>query len=114
MNNKDQVERISSYEKLMRESIEVLERFQEALQEYAAVQEPIKRLEAYYGSAEWWEDFRASEEGQLPEGLLCGVLSEDGLSNLLDDNDELLTTLGELAAGTFIPPLPEDSASPQM
>ena len=41
-------------------------------------------LETYYTSAEWKQDFEADEAGLLPDQLPRGVLSEDGLCDLLD------------------------------
>ena len=57
---------------------------------YLAAQERIAQLERYYTSPEWMDDFEASERGELPKGLHCGVLSEDGIDDLLDDNRELM------------------------
>ena len=94
----DQIERIAYHEKLLNEASAVLKMFGEALDAYIAVQGRISELDAYYASPEWKEDFEASERGELPEGLLCGVLSEDGIGDVLDDNLQLLAmsrTIGE-------------------
>lgn len=61
-----------------------------ALDNYAAVQDDIAALEQYYGSEEWKQDFAADEAGLLPADLKRGVLSEDGIWNLLSDVRELL------------------------
>ena len=45
----------------------------------------ISELEAYYTSGEWKQDFAADEAGLLPKGLKRGVLSEDGIYNLLEE-----------------------------
>ncbi|MCR5782856.1 MAG: DUF4298 domain-containing protein [Clostridia bacterium] len=45
----------------------------------------LAELEAYYTSGEWREDFEADEAGLLPPDLPRGVLSEDGIYNLLED-----------------------------
>ena len=45
----------------------------------------ISELEAYYTSDEWKQDFAADEAGLLPKGLKRGVLSEDGIYNLLEE-----------------------------
>jgi len=37
------------------------------------------------GSGQWKNDFEADEKGLLPQELKKGVLSEDGLYNLLED-----------------------------
>lgn len=54
-----------------------------------SVKEDIAALDDYYGSEEWKQDFADDEAGKLPEGLKRGVLSEDGLWNLLSDCREL-------------------------
>ena len=45
--------------------------------------EDLKVLEKYYTSADWKKDFALDEAGLLPVGLKRGVLSEDGIYNLL-------------------------------
>lgn len=45
----------------------------------------ITQLAAYYGSTRWFADLEADEKGLLPPDLRRGVLSEDGLYNLLTD-----------------------------
>ena len=47
--------------------------------------ETIKQLDKYYRSPLWKEDFAADEAGKLPSNLKRGVLSEDGLYNLLEN-----------------------------
>ncbi len=37
----------------------------------------------YYSGGEWQHDYEADEQGLLPQGLKRGVLSQDGLYNLL-------------------------------
>ena len=45
----------------------------------------LSTLEAYYTSPAWLSDFEADEAGLLPPDLKRGVLSEDGIYNLLED-----------------------------
>ena len=59
------------------------------LDKYEKVQEAIVTLSNYYSSAEWKQDFADDEAGLLPKDLKRGVLSEDGLWNLLSDWREL-------------------------
>ena len=47
------------------------------------IQEAIRILSEYYGSDEWKQDFADDEAGLLPKDLKRGVLSEDGIWNLL-------------------------------
>ncbi len=45
----------------------------EQLERMELLKEPMTRLFAYYGSEAWHED----RDGELPEGVPAGVLSED-------------------------------------
>ena len=57
-----------------------------------AVKEDIAELSKYYGSELWKLDFAADEVGNLPPDLKRGVLSEDGIWNLLSDYCEIQKT----------------------
>ena len=39
----------------------------------------------YYESGQWLKDYEADERGDLPRNLKRGVLSQDGLWNLLHE-----------------------------
>ena len=60
-----------------------------ALDNYVAARQAIQELSAYYGSEEWKQDYADDEAGRLPQDLKRGVLSEDGIWNLLTDSREL-------------------------
>jgi hypothetical protein len=45
----------------------------------------VRLLDAYYTSGEWQEDYEADEAGLLPAELKRGVLSQDGLYDLLTE-----------------------------
>ncbi len=92
----NQIERITYYENLLNEATAVLNEFGKALDAFVEVQGKIAELEKYYTSEEWKLDFMASEEGELPWSLLCGVLSEDGIDHMLEDNRELLDRAGSI------------------
>ena len=49
----------------------------------------ISELEAYYESVKWRKDFENDEAGLLPKNLKRGVLSEDGINDLLDKYKEV-------------------------
>jgi len=68
-------------------------RLSAALDDYAAVQDDLRELEAYYGSEDWKQDFAADEQGLLPSDLKRGVLSEDAIWNVLEDNSALQKAL---------------------
>ena len=49
----------------------------------------IEKLEAYYTSQQWKDDFALDEDGELPDSLKRGVLSEDGIYNVLERFNDL-------------------------
>ena len=53
------------------------------------LQRLLSELEAYYTSDAWKQDFASDEAGLLPEKLKRGVLSEDGIYNLLEEFREV-------------------------
>ena len=79
------IERITHMESLLDKSTEVIARLEQALEDFAALQPDIAELEAYYTSPQWRKDFEADEAGKLPKDLKRGVLSEDGIYDLLTD-----------------------------
>ena len=92
----EQIERIVQNEELLDEATAVLERFEEALELFGSIQQKIKELDRYYGSEEWRKDFEDDEAGQLPKDLKRGVLSEDGIYDILTKNELLLKRCREL------------------
>ena len=54
-----------------------------------SVRGDIQALSAYYEGSLWREDFEADEAGLLPQDLKRGVLSEDGVYDLLSEYDTL-------------------------
>jgi hypothetical protein len=83
------IERITHMEGLLDKSTEVIGRLEQALEDFAALQPDIAKLEAYYSSPQWRKDFEADEAGKLPKDLKRGVLSEDGVWNVLEDYKRL-------------------------
>ena len=47
--------------------------------------ELLEELLRYYEGGQWLLDYRADERGELPRDLKRGVLSEDGVWNLLTE-----------------------------
>ncbi len=68
----DRIERVEKYERL----------FDEARTSHDP--EKLAALTAYYTSGEWRADYEADERGELPPDLKRGVLSQDGLYDLLE------------------------------
>ena len=78
------IERITKMEALFDKSEEVIKRLEAALEDFAEIENDIAVLEAYYDK-DWRKDFEADEAGKLPKDLKRGVLSEDGIYDLLSD-----------------------------
>ncbi len=70
---------------LFDKSEEVVKRLEAALKDFDELEHDIVKLEAYYNSPQWRKDFEADEAGKLPKDLKRGVLSEDGIYDLLSD-----------------------------
>ena len=93
MNTKKQTERIREMEQHLDRASSAVMELSAALDKYVEAQEAIAALTEYYGSDDWKQDYADDEAGRLPKGLKCGVLSEDGIWNLLADNQELKARL---------------------
>jgi len=93
-----QTDRISSMEQLMERASSAVINFSAALDKFVEAQQAIAALNDYYGSDEWKQDFADDEAGLLPADLKRGVLSEDGIWNLLADNRELMNRMREVIA----------------
>lgn len=87
--NKQQIARIRTMEQRMNRAAAAVKRLSVALDKWESAQEDITALDEYYGSDLWRQDFADDEAGLLPADLKRGVLSEDGLWNLLVDVREL-------------------------
>ena len=79
------IERITNMESIFDKSEEVVKRLETALKDFAELEHDIAKLEAYYNSPQWRKDFEVDEAGKLPKDLKRGVLSEDGIYDLLSD-----------------------------
>lgn len=89
----EQLERISHMETILNEAETALRDLSQALESYQALKGQIAELEDYYESPQWMLDFSADEAGALPRDLKRGVLSEDGIYNLLELQKEVLAEL---------------------
>ncbi|MDE6722183.1 MAG: DUF4298 domain-containing protein [Bacteroidaceae bacterium] len=85
----EQIERIKHMEKCLDRAAEAVMELSAALKKYAEAQEAIRELKDYLGSEEWKADFEADEEKRLPQDLKRGVLSEDGIWNMLEDVQQM-------------------------
>ena len=84
-------------ERRLNRALAAVKRLTGALDKWEEVQDDIVQLDKYYGSDVWRQDFADDEAGLLSEELKRGVLSEDGIWNLLADCKELNERLKLLA-----------------
>lgn len=85
----EQLQRIRKMERHLVRAASALKRLSSALDKYDEAKEDIAVLSAYYASNDWKQDFADDEAGRLPKNLKRGVLSEDGIWNLLEEHREL-------------------------
>ena len=95
----EQLSRISGMEEKLNGAREALEALEKALEAYRAVLPDIHALEDYLRSEDWRADFAADEAGALPPWLRRGVLSEDGIYDLLEEHGRLRLRLAAAAEG---------------
>ena len=89
----EQIKRIRHFEMLLDRVAPVLGNLEEALDAFDGIQEDVRELSGYYESDEWREDFEDDEAGRLPKDLKRGVLSEDGIYDVLSDHYALTVRL---------------------
>ena len=92
----ENIERIEQMEDRLNRAMDAAREMETALEHYEAVQEDIRILNEYLGSEKWKADFAADEDGLLPDDLKRGVLSEDGIWNLLEELQGLENRILEL------------------
>ena len=91
--NRQRITRIKKMESYLDESEAAVRELAEAADRYEALMDRYYKLEAYYESPKWMEDYEADEAGQLPEDLRRGVLSEDSVYDLITEHNRLMTRL---------------------
>jgi hypothetical protein len=88
-----QIERIKKMESYLDEAGAAITELAEAMDRYEKVQSKYYKLENYYGSTKWIDDFEADEAGKLPADLKRGVLSEDAVYDLITDHGALMARM---------------------
>lgn len=94
----NQIERIKTMEEHLDKASAAVKALSDALDIYTEAMESIETIDDYLCSDEWKQDFDDSETGLLPKDLNCGVLSEDGIWDVVDTNRELQAQMLEIVA----------------
>lgn len=92
----DQIQRITRMERNLNEVSAAIRELSAAAQRYAQVQDQLRELSDYYGSPQWFRDYDDDRAGKLPMDLPRGVLSEDGVYNMLLERNNTLETLQQI------------------
>lgn len=85
----DLVERVKEMEDASNRVETMVKLVNQGLDRYTQLQKDIDLLRHYLASKQWMEDFEADEAGKLPKDMPRGVLSEDGLFNLLNKVEDV-------------------------
>ena len=85
----ERIRRVEEMEARMDRVLDAAAELERALEQWEAARPALESLRAYYESPLWREDYEADEAGELPAELKRGVLSEDGLWDLLERAREL-------------------------
>ena len=92
----ERMQRGAYHESLFDDCVAAADALAAAVRRFAGASGKFSQLEKYYGSGEWLSDFEADEAGLLPKELKRGVLSEDGLHDLLAEYDALMLKMREI------------------
>ncbi len=79
-----QRERIEQYEQMLDRAERAVRQMEAAQSAFVDIWSDLAALERYYTSPEWKADYDADEAGLLPVDLKRGVLSQDGIDDLLE------------------------------
>ena len=77
--------RVSKMESMFDDVSKAISNLDAALDEYSKIKDKIDELNGYLESGQWQKDFEADEKGLIPKDMKRGVLSEDGLYDLLTE-----------------------------
>lgn len=83
------IKRVQEMELYFDEITEAVKNSPESVKEDAGIQEMLEQLVDYYEGGQWLADYEADERGEFPDDLKRGVLSQDGIFNLLFDIEQL-------------------------
>jgi len=91
-----QAERIRSMQDIFDQTEQAVASLFGALARFQELQPRLHQLEAYYTQGQWLQDYQDDENGRIAPDIPRGVLSQDGLYNLLAERDRLLDELRNL------------------
>ncbi|QCT74808.1 DUF4298 domain-containing protein [Macrococcoides canis] len=90
-------EDVIRYEKVLNETSEIVEKMNALLDQLEANRAEYHALKNYYGSDEYMRDVVISNESDAYQDIPMGVLSEDGVYNLIAEHYALNIRMLEVA-----------------
>ncbi|MFC3928091.1 DUF4298 domain-containing protein [Streptococcus caprae] len=91
------IEHLSQMESQLNQGLKSTQILQSALDDCEDSLPGLRQLFAYYGSDAWYQHLELEKAGQIPPHQPRGVLSEDGVYNLILECREIAEQLRQLA-----------------
>ena len=89
------IDRIIKNEERFDQISDSIKKLDEAIELFKNKEKDLALLKKYYGSNNWFKDKDAYDNNQIPK-IKAGVLSEDGVWNMLSDIDDLINNMEKL------------------
>jgi hypothetical protein len=89
------IERIKLNEERYDKIKDTLKDLEISLNNFNNIKKDYKLLNKYYGSKNWFKDKEAYENNKIPR-IKAGVLSEDGVWNMLDNVNEIINDMKKI------------------
>ncbi len=96
----EQINRIKEMESCFDQCLHAAEDLESAMDAFQNALPALKKLSEYYASPLWQQDYADDEEGRIPHELKRGVLSQDGVYDLLSDTLRLCSQMKALKKDT--------------
>jgi len=96
-NIEKRIEVISEMEEILNKHNDIISTLQDAVEEFKNHQEEYDKLSEYYSSEEYFKDLELDQNGEFPENLSRGVLTEDAVFDLFGDNFNMAVEMLEIA-----------------
>ena len=88
--NENAIKRVTEMEGYFDLLQEILNHSPKRIADEPQINEIYQKLVRYYESKDWIDDFEADERGEFPDSLKRGILSEDGIYNLIFEINEFM------------------------
>jgi len=85
------IDRISKNEERFDNTISCINDLKSALEKFKSNKKDLSLLKKYYGSKNWFSDKESFENNSF--SIKAGVLSEDGVWNMLEELDEVINDM---------------------